>query len=360
MPWTWNEIDEVWFGREVLAEPAEIVASFNTVEELLGRQWILDQYPDPKNFVIYGAACAEILLLGRELNRFRNSSGIEELIRKLRGGDSSPRAELDAAYLCAGGDAAVEVEFGVEIATGKMPDFRARRGHEPWTWVEVSAPDFSDAAKDVMALMDQLGDLLTMVPYGRFAEIFIRRDLTPADVILVRRDFGIAVSRGRQTRLDTMQAIILYDHFAPQKYRLDALAEAQVPRISTLHFDKHGPSPRELLVRHALSDARAVRLLRREAEQLPRDEPGIIMLQNGISLGPLAEWPPLIEAALRPGQHTRVSAAALFFVAARGPMGEVAPTVEITAAARLIRNKNARNPAPDWLLDRLQNFRSHI
>jgi hypothetical protein len=360
MPWTWKEIDEVWFGPEVLADPAEIVARFNTVEELLGRQWMLDQRPDPEKdyILVYGAACANITSLGRALSRFRDSPGIGELIRKLRAGDLSPWAELSAAYLCAGEDRSVEVEFGVRIATGTVPDFRLRRGGEPWTWVEVSAPGFSDAAKEVMKVMEQLGALLVRVPQGKFAEIFIRRDLTPEDVIKIGRAFGIALSYGNPRRIELAQAIILYDHVAPGQHRWDSLPEALVPRIGMLHHDAKGG--RELLVRHAFSDSRAERLLKQEAAQLPRDEPGIIMLQDSTIWSPHPDWPPLIEVAMRPGQHTRVSAAALFFVAARVLRPGVAPTVEITAAARLIKNKNARNPAPDWLLDRLQHYQPDV
>jgi hypothetical protein len=202
-------------------------------------------------------------------------------------------------------------------------------------WVEVSAPGSSDAAEEVKAAMDQFAALLTLVPHGKFADIFIRRDMTPDDVRKVRMGSGVAPSYGKPRRVDLAPAIILYDHFAPSNFKWDALPEAMVSRMSMLHYDEKGG--RELLVRHVFPDSRAARLLRREAEQLLRDGPGLIMLDDSPSAGPVVEWPPLIEAALRPGQHTRVSAAALFFVAARQFRSGVAPTVEMKAIARLIK-----------------------
>jgi hypothetical protein len=44
--------------------------------------------------------------------------------------------------------------------------------------------------------------------------------------------------------------------------------------------------------------------------------PQVTVYMRRKALGPGAEWPQLIEAALRPGQHTRVRTVGLFFVAA--------------------------------------------
>jgi hypothetical protein len=113
---------------------------------------------------------------------------------------------------------------------------------------------------------------------------------------------------------------------------------------------------RSIVVRFPYSDARAEAFLRQKARQLPKEAPGIVMIDVARATAAMRTWAPLLSARLRPDQHTRVSAICLF----RGgilltPAGEdwVPETIVIT-------NPHARYPAPDWLVSRLRSHEGAV
>ena len=97
------------------------------------------------------------------------------------------------------------------------------------------------------------------------------------------------------------------------------------------------------------TDGRAEAFLRTEARQLPRDAPGLTMIATGEAVGVLKRWEPVITSRLRPNQHTRVSAIALFET---GILAEDPPRLRLEA--KLVANsfaKYARNcsgPCGSW------------
>jgi hypothetical protein len=359
MPWTWAEIREQWcFGGTVAASPDDIVAAFDLVEARLGRDWIDAKQPKANEILMPGALCADVLALGRQLSALGDAPGVEVVLGKIRAGDASARSELVGAYLCCMADPDVSVEFGVAVAVGgrtKVPDFRLRKPAEPWTWVEVSTPEQSDAADGIRRVLDRFAPLKKLMPFGLGGEIFIRRDITSDEFELISQAFADLLAQPTPSRRDIEGlALLLSGHFEPATVKLEDRGEAPVPRLSTVWADAVGDvgniQRRALLVRHAFSDARAKRFLTREAAQLPSHEPGLVMLHSPTIWGPNPPWIPLLERLLRPSQHTRVSAVALFASRFADRTAGLAPV----DASRLVINRHAKQPAPDWLLARLQ------
>lgn len=92
--------------------------------------------------------------------------------------------------------------------------------------------------------------------------------------------------------------------------------------------------------------------MKREAEQLSPECPGLIFIDTRNAPGAIRGWKPMIERILHPGQHTRVSAIALYAGGiAAGDGGEMwQPEIEV------IGNSHARHPLPPELLESLDVY----
>ena len=116
-----------------------------------------------------------------------------------------------------------------------------------------------------------------------------------------------------------------------------------------------GPSGhRHLAVRIPYTDLRARNFLHTEAQQLPKDAPGLIMFNMSGAHGGWDAWEPIFQQALHPYQHTRVSGIVMFdSVIATAEDGASWPRVR----AKLITNRNAVFKLPGWLAQNLPGER---
>jgi hypothetical protein len=94
---------------------------------------------------------------------------------------------------------------------------------------------------------------------------------------------------------------------------LDHPGEPNVPRLGCAKAMYGSEEPhRHISVRMAYADDRAEEFLRKEAKQLPKDWPGLIMVQMAGAPGGIVSWDPIIKRRFQPTIHTRVSAVCLF------------------------------------------------
>jgi hypothetical protein len=104
-------------------------------------------------------------------------------------------------------------------------------------------------------------------------------------------------------------------------------------------------------VRIPFSDLRAEQFVTSEARQLPKDEPGLIVMNLTSTPGAFARWDPLITRRFQPSIHTRVGAVALLrsgYVS--GDQGE-----RVELESKVIVNPFARLQLPTWMLERLRS-----
>jgi hypothetical protein len=93
------------------------------------------------------------------------------------------------------------------------------------------------------------------------------------------------------------------------------------------------------------ADTRAEAFLKKEARQLPKNGPGLIMIAGISSANELEVWKPLIERRLRSSIHTRVSGVCLF----EGGMVPVGNLYSWQIQAHMVSNPHAKTPLPDWI-----------
>jgi hypothetical protein len=116
-------------------------------------------------------------------------------------------------------------------------------------------------------------------------------------------------------------------------------------RANVVHRDGE---VRSIVVRLPYADTRGRKKLGKESLQLPRDDPGLVMIDTAGAPGSRHSWEPAISGDFH--NHTRVSAVCLFRWASM-PRDDLAEFVAVTG--RLIVNTSARRTLPAWIIERL-------
>jgi hypothetical protein len=353
MGWTWEAIERDWLaGARVATPPADVVSAFAVAEELLGPDWIeARRQHAPGSHPVAG-----IISMGKRLAAVRDFAGFDALLKRIQDDDASASAELTAAYLCIPDDAEIEFEFYPRVRVGggdRMPDFRLRRPGGKWTYVEAAAPDVSELQQAADALVKRLLGFLPKVPLGSAAEIMVRRDLSDEDVRAIEDALHAQLEIPGPSRRDLPGlARVLVRSAPPGQLQLLDNGEPVVPRIGAARAELRGGAQRHLTVRLAFSDPRAEKFLASEAQQLPTDSPGLVMLDVGRAVGAINAWEPLLRRRLQPKMHTRVSGIVLFV----SGMWALADGEAWVPWTRVLDNGNAPHGIPKWLTDRLRSW----
>lgn len=355
MPWTFQQIAETWLGAPAAAigfTEDELVATFDAVERLFGRAWLDDRRARGS----WGAMpTLGIARLGAWLIRFERAPGFATVLEKLRAGDGSAYAEIHAAdLLCR---AETEIEFGPRVQVGtreRRPDFRVREGDPAWTYVEVSHPSRSTAAVALQRVL-QLVSGLVRDQDGSFAlEVSFVREPDDTELDLLTEAIPAFIRAGGETRRELPGlARLALNASAPgivvagggddpedRRERLGAAAAVVTPS-GTKHIS----------VRIPHTDLRAETFLNAEAQQVPTDAPGLVMLDLGNAIGTWSVSGELIERRLQPAQHTRIGAVCMYFT---GTLMNDAGVVTHDTTAHTVFNRYARLALPEWLRARLE------
>lgn len=360
MVWTWDDIERQWLRDGRIAYSAEeAVAAFNLVERTLGREWMKAHNTTGNVDEVWGPGpTATIVRMGLRLASLEGLGGAEELIRRILRKDLSALAELTTVHLLRRDRPSVTVELWPDVTVSggpRKPDLRVREdaGH-PWTYVEVTQPDTSEAEERVQTVMNRVTALIREVRKSFALEVFLRREPTDAEVAAVVNTVrDVCASEGVVRReLPDGLGLLLLNHTEPGSVVLDDHGDAHVPRLARATAIGGGAEPhRHIAVRMAYSDERAERFLGREARQLPTDAPGLIVIQMGRAPGGFKSWEPVIRQRFQPTIHTRVSAVCLLGGGSVAtPAGE-----KLLPQTRLIVNPHAAFQLPQWIADTLTN-----
>jgi hypothetical protein len=358
MGWSYDSIERDWLaGSRIAVAPQEVVSAFDLAERVLGRTWIEAARMAPGGPVSGAAPTLHVIAMGRQLAALEGVAGTEPLITGLRRGDESAAAELAAISLFRSQEPfAVELYPPVTVeGRPRQPDFRLRLPPAPWTYVEVTRPGQSQASKGVRAVLERLAGVLRETT-GRFTlEVFLRREPSPGELdALVTRMRRLCAQDGvRRDELGDLGdlGVLLLNTMEPGLIEIqDHPGEEQRPRLSMGRVAvEDGRPARHIVVRLPFTDQRARAILSEEARQLPRDAPGLVMVQTSNAPGAMRAWEPLLRSQMQPAVHTRVSAVCLFASSfLPTPSGEA--WVPLT---KLIENPHRRFPLPPPIGDTL-------
>jgi hypothetical protein len=116
----------------------------------------------------------------------------------------------------------------------RKPDFRIRVGNEPWTYVEITRPDTSDAKEQLEAICETLSGVLDVVKGEYALEVFLRREPTETEANELQQQIN------ESCRLQGVQVVELasglgtlyLNHTQPGMVTLDDHGEPYVPRLA--------------------------------------------------------------------------------------------------------------------------------
>jgi hypothetical protein len=366
MAWTWKQIEQDWLaGGRVATKPSAVVEAFERVEAVLGRDWIeqsrvhplvVPKGSPPQTTVVRGSdPVLTVVQMGGLLASLEGIPAVDTLMKKLRRGERAATAEATAIHLLRQhpSDSVVELEPTVPVAgrSDRKGDFRVRRNGDPWTYVEVSATDRNATEREVLRLLERLGEPVHSMS-GSFAlELFFRslpgEDEVEAILGRVRDLDGRADSFSEE--LPEGLGTFVYDPTGdPTDVSPRVLNEPYRPGLGRAAVVHREGEVRSISVRLPYADNRGRKKLGKESLQLPRNDTGLVMIDTAGAPGSRQSWEPAIRGDLH--NHTRVSAVCLFRWASM-PQNDLAEVVSVTG--RLIVNPSARRTLPSWITERL-------
>lgn len=362
MPWTWEEINNDWLiGNKIALTPEEVVAAFNRAEQVLGRDWVQSSRIHSGVPVQGTSPTLHVATIGRLLAAIDGLAGARQLIERLRAGDESAFAELMAVHLVHSGEPMLAIELGPPTRVGnrsRKPDFRAQREGEPWVYVEVAQPDVAETQIRAQAILNRLADLARAIKKSFALEVFLRREPSSDEINEIATVVPeLCLLEGVQSKDLPGLAILSLNASPPGQVVLGEYpGEANVPRLGCAKV-LYGPDEphRHIAVRMPYADERADDFLRREARQLPKDSPGLVMVEMSGAPGGIKSWEPLLRRRFQPNLHTRVSAVCLFISG-----HELTPAGEAWIPhTKLIVNPYAHVRIPAWIGAALTRFESN-
>ncbi len=162
--WAWDDINNDWLvGSKLVLSQEEIVEAFNRVEQMLGREWIEASRITSGAIARGSAPTLRVVSMGQRLSALEGvPDGVEKLIERIRRGDHSAEAELTAIYLLRYRRAPAIVDLYPKVDE-READLRIRKDKEPWTYVEVTQPDLSEAFSRVKTILERITALVMTV-----------------------------------------------------------------------------------------------------------------------------------------------------------------------------------------------------
>jgi len=230
----------------------------------------------------------------------------------------------------------------------REPDFRVRKAHDPWTYVEVANPDTADAQRNANAVLQRLSQVVSSVKKSFALEVFLFREPGDDQIEELAAALPAFCSDDGVSRVHVKDfAILVRNHTSPgQIVPYQHPEDDGRPRLAMARSIVGGSEPpRHVAVRIPYADKRAEAFLTTEARQLPTDAPGLIMINMRNAPGGIKTWASLLRRRLQPKMHTRVGGVCLFFEA-------VLPTergIALSMETGFLRNLHARLPLPAWI-----------
>jgi len=193
------------------------------------------------------------------------------------------------------------------------------------------------------------------MPTNSSIEVFLRREPIDAEVNNLKAEVAaLATTVDPATKDLPGLALLLANQTPPGQVVLSDHGEPVLPRIGASHaIAQNNVALKHIAVRIPFSDSRAESFLTTEAKQLPKEYPGLILVDVNRAPSALSTWEALLCRRLQPSIHTRVSAVCLFMGGIIPTPGGEATEIEV----KVIVNNHAKNPAPRWIIENLAEFK---
>ena len=343
MTWTIDKIEHQLLSAEIgsVSFPAsEVVDAVNRAEGLLGSAWIEAQTRNQKGL----GPAMQIIGMGLRLKTVESLSGNKELLDKLRKQHPSTDAELTGIHLLSSRCPDVEVELFPPVGN-RFADFRARRGSEEWTTVEVGQVAESEEHKHLKEILKRVTKVFRSLDNPFSLDVIFRREPTDTEFALLVESLPQFCIEGgfKNVRLNDGLGVLLLNHVPLGQMPYSSVSGLDdVPYIGLSVFFR---IDQVVTAKIAFTDDRAERMLREQSGQLPKGKRGLIMISGPSSESELSVWRPLILRRFQPAIHTRIGGVCLF----DGGMVPSGTKTGWEIQAHLILNPHAASPLPSWI-----------
>jgi hypothetical protein len=222
MPWTLEEIELEWFGGLKLDWDAEDVElAFRVATRLRGLPWVLGAKVDPAFPVLPGigkrggySEFLRVYWFGIRMASLMGAKGADDLIARVVAGDADASEEASAIHLLRSKQAATDLEIEPEVRVGtrdRKPDFRIRKGEEPWVFVEVTKLHQSTASTRVQELLARVSVGVMAIERPFLIEIVLNRepDTDEEQTILVGAIAACDAASGDSVDISDVASILL-------------------------------------------------------------------------------------------------------------------------------------------------------
>jgi hypothetical protein len=366
--WTLEEIERAWFGSVRLNwERVAVEAAFNQATRMRGYAWVVGPKRDLTPFAAFPGIgphggyqeFLRVYWFGKRMASIVGTKGSDDLIRHVIDGDPDADEEATAIDLLRSShpETKLEVEPLVKVGTrDRKPDFRIKKGDQPWVYCEVTRLHSSAASVRVHQLLARLGQAVMTVDQPFLLEVLLNREPTDSEE-------EVLLSEARKACVGSAGVSVDVGDFATVLVKAGT-ASVVVPSI--IPNDRRprmalsqavvgpGQSNRQIVLRIPFADERAEDILAREARQLPKDECGLLMVNVNSQPGAFESWGERVPQRFTPRQHTRVAGVILF-------MHATYPTEQgliWSPFVKLIANPHAVVQLPAWITSTIDEIRN--
>jgi hypothetical protein len=367
LTWTIKEIEEQWFAGAHLHWPAaDVERAFDIAAQLRGQDWVLGAEFDRSLLQFPGVGrrggyleFLRVYWFGIRMASILGAKGSDELIRRVTEGDLDADEEATAIHLLRSWGSVTDLEIEPDVKVGdknKKPDFRIRRGIEPWVYVEVTKLHGSAASARVQALLARISKRMMEVERSFVLELVLNREPSEdeEELVLGAATEACRVDAGHELTVTDVASILIKAGDSEVVVPTPIPDDSRPRMAMSRSIVGPGAANRQLIARVPFADERAEEILKREARQLPKDECGLVMVNVNLQPSAFESWSKRVPERFTPGQYTRVAGVILFMHATSpSELGLVwLPYV------RLISNQNATKQLPAWVLECATKTRS--
>jgi len=346
--WSAEDIEKGFLNGKLDAlalSPETVVSAFDRVEKLLGPKWISSE-----TSATGIAPAMGVIGMGLRLAALEGIAQTERLLERILEGDRSAEAELTSVYLIRSYAPSAELQLHPKVGH-RSADFRVRIPDEQWTTIEVTQPSASREKQRLTKILQRLTGTFKEMNHQFSLEMVLNREPTEEELItLCDRLPEFCARHGQQQAELTGSLGFLFLNQVPighiLKRKIVGLPET--PMIGLAMFVGGGPGGgphHQVLVRIPFTDERADEILREEKRQLPKDGPGLLMIDVANASGAFESWSGLIQRRLQPRINTRISGVCLF----EGSMVPTEKGYDWLLRTTLVTNPHARFHLPNWI-----------
>jgi len=336
-----SKIDAISQASEV------VVAAVERVVRVLGPEWIESETLSGTGI----APTMRIIGMGLRLPALESLAQSEELIMHLRRKDQNAEAELTAIHLIRAHDPSIQLELHPAVGTRKA-DFRVRRvDDEQWTTVEVTQPGGSEERQRLEEILRKITGVFEKSEQSFSLNIEFLREPSEDEIKVLCEKLPEFCRLPGQQRARLVNGIgFMFLNYVPIGHLLlpeiPELANTPMLGVAAFFSGGSGGGPHhQVSVRLPFTDERAEEILRGEARQLPKEAPGLVMIDVPTNAKELRAWVSFIGRRLQPTIHTRVSGVCLF----SGGVAPVGDRYGWLLQTKLLTNPHAKFQLPSWI-----------